>query len=77
MARVHRQRHCHRREGVGEGHVIVGERERVSTLLSVVGEKAGTRVSHRRHWGEGEARARRHGRREGEGEGVSLSSGRG
>ena len=30
------------------------ERERVSTSLSIVGEKAGTRVSHHRRWGEGD-----------------------
>ena len=41
------------------------ERERVSTSLSVVGEKAGTRVSHRCCWGEGD------------GEGASSSLERG
>ena len=41
------------------------ERERVSTSLSIVGEKAGMRVSHRRCWGEGD------------GEGASSSSERG
>ena len=42
MARVHHQCRRHRREGVGEGqHVIVGERERVSTLLSLLREGGG------------------------------------
>ena len=27
MARIHCQHHCHRREGVGEGHIIVREEE--------------------------------------------------
>ena len=56
MARVHCQCCCHQREGVGEGHVIIGERERVGTLLSIVREKAGTRVSHHHHWEEGDGR---------------------
>ena len=40
MARVCHQCHRHRREGVGEGqHIIIGERERVSTLLLLLLER--------------------------------------
>ena len=43
MARVRCQHHHHLREGVGEGqHVIVGERERVTTSLSLLREGVST-----------------------------------
>ena len=42
MARVRHQCRRHQREGVGEGqHIIVRERERVSTLLSLLREGGG------------------------------------